>query len=71
MVFAAIHESGPGPKRQLAAVQRYGRCRWNTGRSVDAASTAGSDPKETLASGLARKQGAPPATACRLFPIAP
>jgi hypothetical protein len=29
-----------GPKRQFAAVQRYGRCRWNTGRSVDAAHTA-------------------------------
>jgi hypothetical protein len=30
-----------GPKRQLAAVQRYGRCRWNTGLSVDAAHAAG------------------------------
>jgi hypothetical protein len=34
-----------GPKRQFAAVQRYGSCRWNTGRSVDAADNAGPDPK--------------------------
>ena len=32
-----------GPKRQFAAVQQCGRCRWNTGRSVDAADTA-ADP---------------------------
>jgi hypothetical protein len=32
--------TAPGPKRQFAAVQRYGRCRLNTGRSVDAADTA-------------------------------
>jgi len=25
--------SARGPERQFAAVQRYGRCRWNTGRS--------------------------------------
>jgi hypothetical protein len=29
----------PGPKRQFAAVQRHGRCWWNTGRSVDVADT--------------------------------
>jgi hypothetical protein len=33
-----------GPKRQFAAVQRHGRCRWNTGRSVDVADTAALDP---------------------------
>jgi hypothetical protein len=37
--------SVPGPKRQFAAVQRYGRCRWNTGRSVDVAETAAPDPE--------------------------
>jgi SAM-dependent methyltransferase len=37
-----------GPKRQFAAVQRYGRCRWNTGRSVDVADSAAPDPHETL-----------------------
>jgi hypothetical protein len=36
-----------GPKREFAAVQRYGRCRWNTGRSVDAAHTAASDRERT------------------------
>ena len=29
--------AGFGPNRQLAAVQRFGRYRWKTGRSVDAA----------------------------------
>jgi hypothetical protein len=33
-----------GPKRQFAAVQRYGHCRRNTGRSVDVANTAAPDP---------------------------
>jgi len=37
-----------GPKRQLAAAQRYGRCRWNTGRSVDAADTAAADPQRDI-----------------------
>jgi hypothetical protein len=36
-----------GPKRQFAAVQQYGRCRWNTGRSVDVADTAVPDPSRT------------------------
>jgi hypothetical protein len=36
-----------GPKRQFAAVQRYGRCRRNTGRSVDVADTAAPAPKQT------------------------
>jgi hypothetical protein len=36
--------SAPSPKRQFAAVQRYGRCRWNTGRSVNVADTAAPDP---------------------------
>jgi hypothetical protein len=38
--------SAHGPKRQFAAVQRYGRCRRNTGRSVDASDTAAPDPKQ-------------------------
>jgi hypothetical protein len=29
---------------EFAAVQRYGRCQWNTGRSVDAADTAAPAP---------------------------
>jgi hypothetical protein len=37
--------SPPGPKRQLAAVQRYGPCQWNTGRSVDVPDTTALDPK--------------------------
>jgi hypothetical protein len=40
--------AGGGPKCQFAAVQRYGRCRWNTGRSVDVADTAAPDPKRSL-----------------------
>jgi hypothetical protein len=36
--------AGLGPKRQFAAVQRYGRCRWNTGRSADVADAAAPDP---------------------------
>jgi len=36
--------SALGPKRQFAALQRYGRYRWNTGRSVDAARTAAPEP---------------------------
>jgi len=52
-------ESSPGnalkfgplrPSRtQFAAVQRYGRCRWSTGRLADAAGTAAPDPEWTLA----------------------
>jgi hypothetical protein len=38
----------PGPKYQFVAVQRYDRCRWNTGRSVDVADTAARDPKATF-----------------------
>jgi hypothetical protein len=41
--FVHLLAAGFGPKRQFAAAQRYGRCRWNTGRSVDAADTA-ADP---------------------------
>jgi hypothetical protein len=42
-----------GPKCQFAAVQRYGCCRSNTGRSVDVADTDGPDPKPTwLARGM-------------------
>jgi hypothetical protein len=33
-----------GPKRQFAAVQRCGCYRWNSGRSMDAGSTAAPDP---------------------------
>jgi len=39
--------SAPSPKRQFAAVQRYGRCRWNTGRSVNVADTAAPDHDRT------------------------
>ena len=35
------------PQRRFAAVQRYGRYRWNTGRSVDTADTAVPDPKRS------------------------
>jgi hypothetical protein len=42
------------PKRQFAAVQRYGRYRWNTGRSVDAADTAAPGPEGNLALAPAR-----------------
>jgi hypothetical protein len=52
--FAAVHESAIGPKRQFAAVQQYGRCRWNTGRSVDVAETAAPDPKAEVHPLLAR-----------------
>jgi hypothetical protein len=34
-----------GPKRQFAAVQQYGRCPWNTGRSRNTADTAAADPE--------------------------
>jgi succinyl-CoA synthetase beta subunit len=37
--------SAVGPKRHFAAVQRYDRCRWNTGRSVHAANTIAPDPE--------------------------
>jgi hypothetical protein len=40
--------SPSGPKRHFAAVQRYGRYRWNTGRSVDAAGTAAPDPERSI-----------------------
>jgi hypothetical protein len=30
-IFAAVHESAPGPRRRFAAVQRHDRYRWNTG----------------------------------------
>jgi hypothetical protein len=43
-----------GPKRHFAAVRRYGRCRWNTGRSVDEARTVVFDPKRTTASCFSR-----------------
>jgi hypothetical protein len=39
-----LSESACGPKHELAAVQRCGRCQWNTGRSMDAADTAAPDP---------------------------
>jgi hypothetical protein len=42
-------DSALGPKCQFAAVPRYGRCRWNTGRSVDVADTAGLDPSRSSA----------------------
>jgi hypothetical protein len=45
LVMSAV--SAHGPKRQFAAVQRYGRCRWNTGRSADEARTAVLDPLHT------------------------
>jgi hypothetical protein len=43
--FLAVRESRYGPERQFVAVQRYGCSEWNTGRSPDAAYTAGPGPK--------------------------
>jgi hypothetical protein len=46
-----------GPKRPFAAVQRCGRCRWNTGRSVDVAGTAAADPERTVTGKAVSKCG--------------
>src|SRR5712691_4013185 len=35
----------PAPDRPLAAPRRYGRRRWNSGRSAAAAGTAAADPR--------------------------
>jgi hypothetical protein len=45
MIEEAKAISADGPDRQFAAVQRYARCRPNTGWSVDAAGTAAPDPE--------------------------
>jgi hypothetical protein len=45
--LAALREAGYGTNRQFAVVQRYGRSRWNTGRSLDAAGTAAPDTLRT------------------------
>ena len=45
--FVAAHESVPGPDRQFVAVQQNARNGGQSRRSVEAASTAAPDPKET------------------------
>jgi hypothetical protein len=46
-LFAAAHESGPGPKRRFTAARRGARNGGQTGRSAMAARTATPDPNET------------------------
>jgi hypothetical protein len=59
--------SAAGPKRQFVAVQRYGRCRWNTGRSVDVADTVAPDPQPTSGGVAGRRMALLPADV--LLPI--
>jgi hypothetical protein len=49
-----------GPKCQFAAVQRSGRCRWNTGRSEHVADTAAPDPKPKWSAICSRSVGRRP-----------
>jgi hypothetical protein len=46
--FFAVREAGYGTNRQFAAMHRYGRYPWNTGRSVSWSAPAALDPSRTL-----------------------
>jgi RimJ/RimL family protein N-acetyltransferase len=61
--------SGYGPKRRFAAVQRYDRCRWNTGRSVDAARAAAPDASGTFGREMSKLKGGTPMDAIQIRPL--